>query len=381
MAGENTAKRTKISGFEKPPVLKTFQSGGAARNLTQRDDASGHVMTELGGITRPGNVYSSMTSLKQAAGRPASPATSERTTGSPGFPDKLRTSELYQKRAAKSDKPTGLDDTILKRLVINGRKMTSAEDDGYCSNAPSGDSNRDLDTDGPVISPAGKTGEFPYPPPPSSTSSPRDMRLCSEPPVSPYTKMSSVPPFTYQEISTAPRPPPSPSLSTDPYSSNSSSMPKYLTSGQPFFSSGASQPSRNAASTFGGGSVWQQRPPLLAGRSSPSSAKAGPVVNSLPGRRSSPKSGRANSPWRPPYSSGIPTTTATTRSPSPFSSTTKANDTTMEMMLRQLPGHRDIFNDSLEMAEDCNTTTTSGSYAVDEEDLSVDLSPANNVYV
>ena len=274
--------------------------------------------------------YHSMTSLKHVTGSPTSPAPNEhsvyRGAGSPGMPDKLRTSELYQKRAAKSDKPTGLDDTILKRLVINGRKLTRdsarPDDDGYCSNAPSGESVRDT--------------EFPYPPPPSSTSSPRDVRLCSEPPVSPYTKMSSLPPFTYQEVSATPC----------PYPDADNTVPKHMRA--------MPQPLAAGSSPVGPRSNWSQ----TSSRSSPANHRVG----------------TAFSPYTTPSSQA-----PGTREPGRLASL-NPSESSVTLEHRNLPGHNDVMNDSLETQGDSHNTTTSGSYVIDEGQMSVAPIPAN-VYV
>ena len=367
--GEYASKRGVISGFEQPPFLKTFQCSGAARTSVQRDGATlplrkprsefnpktgEHKLKDDEGaeITNP---YSSMTSLKQAGSRPESPVSTRRPTGSPGLPEKLRTSELYQKRAAKSNKPTGLDDTILKRLVINGRKVTS-EDDGYCSSAPGGESGRAAGLEGAFRPAAVRNDQFPYPPPPSSTSSFKDMRLCSEPPVSPYTKMSSLPPFTYQEISTAPRQSLSSSY-TDPPNGHEA-VPNHAGSMHSLTTATKGQtPIASSPLLKGGGR--QQTLPMLAGRNSPV------ILNN-----SSKAAASAGALWRASFS-----TNSTSSTPSPYFPSTK--DTALEMAHSHAGGNREILNDSLESRDDSNTTTTSGSYAFDEDELFVELPPAN----
>ncbi|GFN94901.1 hypothetical protein PoB_002140700 [Plakobranchus ocellatus] len=427
--GDYSNKRAPISGFERPPLLKTFQSSGASRNSPPRDGTGGDAGTfpsqkgrrelindngtyspktdsmRVGGYTSAKSPYQSMTSLKQIGGTIANSPTkspssinkspSLRPPGSPVFPDKTRSSELYQKRASKSNQPPGLDDTILKRLVINGRKGGNydggrAEDDGYCSNAPSGDSVKDTDMEGSFVN----SSEIPDPPPPYSACTGRDARLCSEPPLSPYTKMSSLPPFTYpiQETSTAQTSLP-PAYTGRQGGQNT--IPKLLGMSHSNINTTApsatnninrSVPSINTMNRGNSGSssnnFAQSKSPLFIGntvnRNSPLGLSGKNNLSSSPYNPSSP---------RPPFTGGVyaPSTTAATTTPS-LSSLNKEygrlrnlnpSDSSLETALSCVPGHHELMNDSLETQEDSNTTTTSGSYAVDEEDLAVDLPPAN----
>ncbi|RUS92056.1 hypothetical protein EGW08_000269, partial [Elysia chlorotica] len=272
------SKRSAISGFEEPPILKTFRPGGPTK---------GHVSRE--GATL--SLRKVRSEVSQAASRPGSPLPAK-----PG-----------QKGAS-----TGLDDTLLKRLVISGRRLTT-EDDGYCSSAPDADSVREPGHKDP-------REQLLYPPPPSLTSSFRDTRLCSEPPVSPYTKMSSLPPFTYQDKSSIPR------ALASPYPSSSNSGPNAVTL---------------EASGRGSSPVAQSGWQKLTGS---------------PGDRTGPL-------WRAPRSANTTTSSST---PSPYT------DIHMET-----GPNRELLNDSLESREGSHTTTTSGSYAFDDEELFVDLASAD----